>query len=130
MAREKFTPDQIIAALKAKRGMVHLAARALQCDAKTIYNAMKRHPEIQEARDEQRGQMIDAAESALHKLILEGNVSATIFFLKTQARDRGYVEKTEQAGVNLNMTPRDLAKLDDAQLDALIARATAAVGRT
>lgn len=129
MAQEKFTPEQIIAALRAKRGMVYLAARALQCDAKTIYNAMKRHPEIREARDEQRGQMVDAAEASLHKLIIDGNVPATIFFLKTQARDRGYVEKTELAGVNLNVTPRDLAKLNDAELDALIARASAVVGR-
>lgn len=130
MGRPKFTVDQIIAALRAKRGMVYLAARALQCDAKTIYNAMRRHPEILAARDEQRGQMVDAAESSLHKLILEGNVSATIFFLKTQGRDRGYIEKTEQTGVNLNVTPRELAKLEDAELDALISRATAATGRT
>jgi hypothetical protein len=130
MTRERFTPEQIIDALKAKRGMVYLAARILQCDAKTVYNAMQRHPEIREVRDELRGQMVDVAESALHKLIADGNLSATIFFLKTQARDRGYVERAERAGVNLNLTADDLAKMDDNDLDAYIARLDAVAGRT
>jgi hypothetical protein len=129
MARERFTPEQILEALKAKRGMVYLAARMLQCDVKTIYNAMKRHPEIRKVRDELRGQMIDVAESALHKLIANGNLSATIFFLKTQARDRGYVEHPERAGVNLNLSADDLARMDDKELDAYIARLDALAGR-
>ena len=93
--REKFTPEQIIEALKIKHGMVYLAARAVGCDPKTIYNMMRRHPEIKVARDNLRGQMIDVAESALHKLIVEGNVAATIFFLKTQGKKRGYVERVQ-----------------------------------
>jgi hypothetical protein len=130
MSREKFTPEQIIAALQAKRGMVYLAARALQCDAKTIYNAMKQHPEIRAAREEQRGQMIDVAESSLYKLIVEGNLSATIFLLKTQAKDRGYFEREERIGLNLNLTATDLAKMNDQELDAYIARLDALEGRT
>ena len=35
---------------------------------------------------------MDFAETHLHKLIQEGNPAATIFFLKTKGKRRGYVE--------------------------------------
>ena len=38
---------------------------------------------------------LDFAESQLHKQIAEGNTSATIFFLKTKGKKRGYVERME-----------------------------------
>ena len=40
---------------------------------------------------------IDFAESQLHQQILDGNSTATIFFLKTKGKKRGYVERTEVA---------------------------------
>ena len=36
-------------------------------------------------------------ESHLHKLIRDGNPAATIFFLKTKGKNRGYVERQEIA---------------------------------
>ena len=45
--------------------------------------------------DEAKEAMIDFAESSLYKQIKDGNTSATIFFLKTQAKKRGYIEKAE-----------------------------------
>ena len=38
---------------------------------------------------------IDFAESQLHKQIRDGNSTATIFFLKTKGKKRGYVERQE-----------------------------------
>jgi len=38
---------------------------------------------------------IDFAESAIHQQIREGSIPSTIFFLKTQGKDRGYVERRE-----------------------------------
>jgi hypothetical protein len=40
---------------------------------------------------------IDFAESHLHKLIKDGNPAATIFFLKTKGKGRGYIERQEIA---------------------------------
>lgn len=37
----------------------------------------------------------DNVETALLKNALEGHVTAQIFYLKTQAKERGYVERTE-----------------------------------
>jgi hypothetical protein len=39
--------------------------------------------------------MIDNAESKLYAKVVEGDTTALIFFLKTQGRSRGYVEKQE-----------------------------------
>jgi len=38
---------------------------------------------------------LDFAESQLHKQIKDGEVSSTIFYLKTKGKKRGYIEKTE-----------------------------------
>lgn len=40
----------------------------------------------------------DFAESMLMKLIKEGNVAATIFYLKTRHKDRGYSERYDITG--------------------------------
>jgi len=49
--------------------------------------------------DDRKEAMLAAfAESELMKLIKEGNVAATIFFLKTQGKKRGYVERQEVTG--------------------------------
>ena len=42
----------------------------------------------------------DFAESELMKLIKDGNVAATIFFLKTQGKARGYIERQEVTGAD------------------------------
>jgi hypothetical protein len=39
--------------------------------------------------------MLDNAESVLYKKVLEGSTPELLFFLKTQGRFRGYVERQE-----------------------------------
>ena len=51
--------------------------------------------ELRELVNELTETFIDEAESQLYKHIREGNVVATIFFLKTKARHRGYSERLE-----------------------------------
>ena len=38
---------------------------------------------------------LDFGETQLHAQIREGNTSATIFFLKTKGKRRGYIERSE-----------------------------------
>lgn len=45
-----------------------------------------------------RESMKDNAESALYKAVLAGEAWAVCFFLKCQAKDRGYVERQEVTG--------------------------------
>ena len=43
---------------------------------------------------------MDEAVGQLHKLVRDGNLGATIFYLKTQAKGRGFTERIEQTGAN------------------------------
>ena len=49
---------------------------------------------------------LDFAESQLHKQIQNGEVSSTIFYLKTKGKKRGYIERQEiAADVSVNKKP-------------------------
>ena len=51
---------------------------------------------FKEAADNTVESQIDIVEASLFKQISEGNTTAIIFFLKTKAKHRGYVERVEQ----------------------------------
>ena len=84
-----------MSALERSRGMVSIAARLLKCNRQTIYNAAKQHPEIKEAMDGERELMLDTAELKLIESVNKGQAWAVCFFLKTQGRKRGYIEKQD-----------------------------------
>lgn len=90
-----FEPEQIVQALNANKGMVYLSAKKLNCSPKTIYNYAKEYSEVQEAIDNARGELTDLAESKLAAAIKKGESWAVCFYLKTQGRNRGYVERQE-----------------------------------
>lgn len=98
MHSQHFTPEQVIEALKQSQGLVYLAAKQLGCSAQTIYNYGKRYAKVREALQEAKGERVDRAELALWSQINNGNIAAIIFYLKTQGKDRGYVERQEMSG--------------------------------
>lgn len=98
MAKPKFTASQVIEALDKHKGMVYLAAEALQCSHNTIYNYARRYKSVQEAIDRNRGKVLDTAELALYSAILNGEHWAVTFALRTIGKDRGYAERVEQTG--------------------------------
>lgn len=125
---ERFTAEEVAQALRESHGYVSVTARRLACDARTVYRCMERYPELAEVRKEVREAEKDTAEHMLSKLVrgvqvldskgqvfLEPpNLGAICFYLKTQAKDRGYIERVE----NLNF---DVSRCTDEQL-ARIAR--------
>lgn len=94
------TADQIIAALKEANGYLSQAAGILKCSRQTIYNRIRDYPTIGRALDEIREARTDYVENQLMKLIKAENVTAIIFYLKCQAKDRGYVERQEVTGAS------------------------------
>ncbi|OUW18591.1 MAG: hypothetical protein CBD18_02325 [Opitutales bacterium TMED158] len=86
--------EQFLAALERSLGVVTTASKATGIGRVSHYRWMKdekykrRVQEITESA-------IDFGESHLHKLIQDGNPAATIFFLKTKGKGRGYVERQE-----------------------------------
>lgn len=95
MAKNGFTAAQVIQALEDADGYVSKTASLLGCSVQTIYNYRDRFVTVAEAWSNIKEQRHDFVENALHKQIKQGNITAIIFYLKTQAKDRGYVERQE-----------------------------------
>ena len=91
----RLTNEKIIKALRESRGLVAVAARKLGCSRKTIYDRMAKSSEIREALEEAREFTTDVAEAALFRAIEQGEAWAVCFYLKTQGKGRGYVERQE-----------------------------------
>ena len=91
----RYTAAEVAEALTEAKGFTTHAARRLGCTARTVQNYMKRHSTVRQARDEAKESLKDHTEIKLVEAINEGNMTAIIFFLKTQAKDRGYVERQE-----------------------------------
>jgi len=85
----------LLDALERSLGIVSTACEKVGVDRKTHYNWMKDDPEYKEAVRAIEERTIDFAESHLHALIKDKNPAATIFFLKTKGKNRGYVERQE-----------------------------------
>lgn len=108
LSRSKFTPEQVIQAIKTARGMVTAAAEVLQCDRNTVYSYRDRFPEVAAALDKANELQLDTAELNLFKCIDRSEPWAICFYLKTKGRKRGYVERHEVVGP---MSMEDLVKL-------------------
>lgn len=85
----------MIEALEASLGIVTKAAEIAGIHRATHYEWMNNDPEYKAAVESIGDIALDFAESKLHSLIKEGDTTATIFFLKTKAKKRGYVERQE-----------------------------------
>ena len=92
-SNEKYSPAKIIEALRATRGMITTAARLLGCSRQTIYEAIARHPEINDVVSGERELMLDTAEKKLQEAVENGDSWAIRFYLATQGQNRGYIER-------------------------------------
>jgi hypothetical protein len=95
MATQRYTAQQVIAALQATRGMVYLAAKRLQCQPQTIMNYYKRYPSVEAAKHDARGELLDVAEVKLWQAVQRDEAWAIAFALKTIGRSRGYGERLD-----------------------------------
>lgn len=86
---------QLIEALERSLGVVTTACKQVNVARSTYYKWMEEDKEFKREVDDIANIAIDFAESQLHKQIRDGNTSATIFYLKTKGKARGYVERQE-----------------------------------
>jgi transposase-like protein len=92
------TPEALIEKIEQARGNISAVARAFGVTRRTIYKRIMRNATAQKALEDARETMLDEAESVLYTKALEGSTPELIFFLKTQGRRRGYVERQEITG--------------------------------
>ena len=121
MSRRLFSTAQIEQALRKSAGVQARAAELLEeatgikCSRKVINDAVKHHPELQQAIKENEEASLDLAETRLLQAIDAGDIHATRFYLETRGRNRDYTRKVYQL---LSVDPR---RLTDAELDRALA---------
>jgi len=97
----------LIEALEKSLGVVTVACKNVGIGRTTFYQWLKDDKDFADAVQEISEVALDFAESQLHNQIKDGNTSATIFYLKTKGKKRGFVERVEhkvQEGVILDFT--------------------------
>lgn len=86
---------QIVLALEKSLGVVTSACRSVGIHRSTFYDWYNGDEDFKQAVDSIEDIALDFAESQLHKQIKDGNVTATIFYLKTKGVKRGYIERQD-----------------------------------
>ena len=89
----------VMKALEKSLGVVTTACKTAGVSRTQFYQWLKDDKEFKTAVDDIGNVALDFAESQLHKQISDGSTSATIFYLKTKGKARGYVERQEITGV-------------------------------
>lgn len=88
----------MLQALEKSLGIVTTAARQVGIDRTTHYNWMKEDDDYKRAVESLEDVALDFAETKLHTLIQNEDTAATIFYLKTKGKKRGYIERQEITG--------------------------------
>lgn len=105
VAREDKTlqlKKELIAAMHKSLGVVTTACKAVGCSRETFYNYYNSDPEFKKACDECHNVALDFVESKLFQQIQNGDTTASIFYLKTKGKKRGYIERVENINQNKN----------------------------
>ncbi len=85
----------ILEALEKSLGVVTTACKQVDVGRTQFYQWLKDDEHFKKQVDDISNITLDFAESQLHKQIMDGNTTATIFYLKTKGKNRGYVERSE-----------------------------------
>lgn len=112
------TKKALLEALEKSLGVVTQACKAVGVDRSTFYKYLKEDLEFASAVKELEDVALDFAESQLYKQIQGGNTTATIFYLKTKGKRRGYVERQEITGADGDPLQHEI-NLDKLSLDEL-----------
>jgi hypothetical protein len=127
-AHERYTKEEIADALTKCHGLIHLTAQRLGCTKETIRLYRQRYPELEEILRESRGLLVDAAEHAVYRAVLNGERWAVVLVLEAFGGDRGYgkTEKTrrqiaeEEVAAKLGIPDNDQALEDLAAMVAMV----------
>ena len=91
------TAARIIKALKETNGLLTMAATRSGIGYRTVCRYVAEYPSVKEAAHNAHEAMLDFAEGKLYSKIKAGDNTAIIFYLKTQGKARGYIERQEFA---------------------------------
>ena len=122
-AKKGLTVEQVIAALKATHGNMSMAARQLKVDRTAILYYVNTYATVKAAHDEAAAHISDIAEGHLVNAVMKGNLDQVRYWLENKSRDRGYGRALQNNPLD-GVTPEQLAKMTDEDIDAFIAKLT------
>lgn len=87
---ERFTEENVLAAIKGCRTIVSSVAKTLHCDWWTANKYISKWESTRQAYEAEKQISLDLAESALFQNVDNGDVGAIKYFLTKKAKERGY----------------------------------------
>jgi hypothetical protein len=102
MTNSDINKKAMINALEKSLGIVTSACKAVGIARETHYRWLREDEDYSTSVKSIEDIALDFAESQLHQQIKNGEVSSTIFFLKTKGKKRGYIERQE---IDTNIAP-------------------------
>ena len=85
--------ETFLAALLSSDGNISKACGQTNISRTTIYDWIKKDDGFKDKVSYVSEELLDMAEDQLLTMIRNGNLTATIFYLKTKGQARGYIEK-------------------------------------
>lgn len=92
------TAELVDAKLREYNGNMAAVGRHFGVTRQAVWDFVNKREKLKAVTIDVREAMKDNAESALYSAVLNGEAWAVCFFLKTQAKDRGYVEQQQLVG--------------------------------
>lgn len=90
----------MLKALEQSLGVVTVACKKAEIPRSTFYKWINEDEDFAKEVKDIDNIALDFAESQLHKQISDNSTSATIFYLKTKGKKRGYIERQEITGAD------------------------------
>jgi hypothetical protein len=87
--------EALLQALEKSLGVVTTACKQLEISRATYYRWLSEDEEFSKSAKDIQDVALDFVESKLFEQIQESSTAATIFYLKTKGKKRGYVERSE-----------------------------------
>lgn len=88
-------PVAVAVTLAELQGNISATAKRYGVARYAVQALIAKRPVLKQAVVDAREGMLDNAESSLYRAVLAGEAWAVCFFLKTQGKVRGYIEKQE-----------------------------------
>lgn len=96
--RKDLQKRKLLDALTATHGIITPACAAAGISRQTYYAWLEADPAFAQDVEDILSAQLDFVESNLLERIQDGDTTATIFYLKTKGKERGYAERTEITG--------------------------------
>jgi len=87
--------ESMLKSLESSLGVVTIACKKTDIPRSTFYKWLREDEEFAKQVKDIENIALDFVESKLHNQIEKNNTAATIFYLKTKGKKRGYIEKSE-----------------------------------